>query len=170
MEPTDGVVHLIELADGFGTGGQSVSVRVLGRSQPGILTGHDFLDCEIVVRAESGTVTFPVTLLPGDLEDWETVLAALEAGRPAAWLESGRTPSMTFRPTRSGALRVSVHDDVSSGMSVTVTLLVPSRPWVGDQRGLLAKVHEVYPREVIQTSPGAYEWRRAAAPGGRAVR
>lgn len=29
------------------------------------------------------------------------------------------------------------------------------------QRALLTRVHEVYPREVIETSPGTYVWRRA---------
>ncbi|MFG2461601.1 hypothetical protein ACGFWE_31685 [Streptomyces sp. NPDC048523] len=36
----------------------------MGRSQPGALTGHDVLDCEIAIEAGSVTGTFPVTLLP----------------------------------------------------------------------------------------------------------
>lgn len=58
MESTDGVINLIHLADAPGTSGHSVSVRVLGRFQPGILTGHDFLDCEIAIVAESLSATF----------------------------------------------------------------------------------------------------------------
>ncbi|WP_053914009.1 DUF5959 family protein [Streptomyces sp. SCSIO 75703] len=160
MESTDGVINLIHLADTPGTGGHSVSVRVLGRFQPGILTGHDFLDCEIVIVAESVNATFPVTLLPEDLEDWEDALAALGSGRFAMWLESGRTPSMKFKPDESGGLWVSVHDGPASGVTVTVPLFVLSSAWVDEQRDLLTRVREVYPREVVETSPGAYEWRR----------
>ncbi|QIQ04117.1 DUF5959 family protein [Streptomyces liangshanensis] len=97
---TDGVINLIHLADSPGTSGHSVSVRVLGRSQPGILTGHDLLDGEIAITTESVTSTFPVTLLPGDLEDWEDALATLKSGRSATWLTSRRTPSMKFKAER----------------------------------------------------------------------
>lgn len=161
MESTDGVINLIHLADAPGTSGHSVSVRVLGRFQPGVLTGHDFLDCEIVVMAESVNATFPVTLLPEDLEDWEGALAALGAGRFARWLDSGRTPSMEFKPDESGGLRVSVQDGPASGVTVTLPLVVLPPAWVDEQRDLLTRVREVYPREVVETSPGAYEWRRA---------
>ncbi|MGW8744711.1 DUF5959 family protein [Streptomyces sp. NPDC055794] len=160
MESTDGVINLIQLADTPGTSGHSVSVRVLGRFQPGILTGHDFLDCEIAILAESVNATFSVTLLPEDLEDWEDALAALGSGRFAMWLESGRTPSMKFKPDESGGLWVSVHDGPASGVTVTVPLFVLSSAWVDEQRDLLTRVREVYPREVVETSLGAYEWRR----------
>ncbi|MFJ8865437.1 DUF5959 family protein [Streptomyces sp. NPDC102473] len=160
MDSTDDVINLIHLADRSGTGGQSVSVRILGRYQPGILTGHDFLDCEIVINAESVNGNFAVTLLPEDLEDWEGALAALESGRFATWLASGRTPSMKFKPDGGGGLWVSVYDEPSSGVTVTLPLFVPPT-WVTQQRELLARAREVYPREVVETSPGAYEWRRA---------
>lgn len=161
MDSTDGVVNLIHLADRPGTSGHSVSVRILGRYQPGILTGHDFLDCDIVIKAEPVSGNFSVTLLPEDLEDWEDALATLESGRFAMWLTSGRTPSMKFKPDESGGLWVSVHDGPSSGVTVTVPLFVPSPKWVAEQRDLLAQAREAYPREVVETSPGAYEWRRA---------
>lgn len=161
MDATDGVINLIHLADKPGTSGHSVSVRILGRYQPGILTGHDFLECEIVVEAESVNGNFSVTLLPEDLEDWEDALATMESGRFAMWLTSGRTPSMKFKPDESGGLWVSVHDGPSSGVTVTVPLFVPSPKWVAEQRDLLAQAREAYPREVVETSPGAYEWRRA---------
>ncbi|MEV0301861.1 DUF5959 family protein [Streptomyces prasinus] len=164
MESTDGVIDLIHLADTPGTSGHSVSVRVLGRFQPGILTGHDLLDCEIVVVAEPVNAAFPVTLLPEDLEEWEDALAALGSGRSAVWLESGRTPSVKFKPEESGRLRVSVHDGPASGVTVTVPLSALSSAWVGEQRDLLTRVREVYPREVVETSPDTYEWRRAARP------
>ncbi|WP_371603194.1 DUF5959 family protein [Streptomyces sp. NBC_01220] len=134
--------------------------RILGRYQPGILTGHDFLDCEIVINAESVNGNFAVTLLPEDLEDWEGSLATLESGRFAVWLVSGRTPSMKFEPDEGGGLWVSVHDGPSSGVTVKVPLFV-SPTWVIEQRDLLDQARGAYPREVVETSPGAYEWRRA---------
>ncbi|MFF9859949.1 DUF5959 family protein [Streptomyces tendae] len=158
MESTQGVINLIDLAETPGTSGRSVSVRVLGRFQPGILTGHDFLDCEIVIVAESVNATFPVTLLPEDLEDWEDALADLASGRSAVWLDSGRTPSMSFTPD-SGGLLVSVHDGPETGVTATVPLFVVSSAWVDEQRDLLMR--EIYPSEVVETSPNAYKWRRA---------
>ncbi|WP_432158615.1 DUF5959 family protein [Streptomyces sp. bgisy153] len=160
MGSTHGVINLIHLADTPGTSGHSVSVRVLGRFQPGILTGHDFLDCEIVIVTESVKAAFPVTLLPEDLADWEGALAVLASGRSAQWLESGRTPSMKFKPDGSGGLWVFVHDGPASGVTVTLPLFVLPPTWVGEQRDLLTRVREVYPREVAETSPGTYEWRR----------
>ncbi|GGW45398.1 DUF5959 family protein [Streptomyces griseoloalbus] len=102
-----------------------------------------------------------MTLLPEDLEDWEDALATLEAGRFAMWLESGRTPSMTFQPDESRGLRVSVTDGPSSGVTVTLPLFAPPEAWASEQRDLLARVREACPREVVETSPGSYEWRRA---------
>ncbi|MFG2280341.1 DUF5959 family protein [Streptomyces asoensis] len=160
MGSTDDVIDLIHLADRPGTSRHSVSVRVLGRSQPGNLFGHDFLECEIVMVAESLSATFPVTLLPEDLEDWEDTLPTLESGRSAMWLASGRTPSLTFKPEGHDRMSVSAHDEPSSGVRVTVPLFALPTGWAGKQRDLLTQVHEVYPREVVETSPGAYEWHR----------
>ncbi|NYV73888.1 DUF5959 family protein [Streptomyces sp. UH6] len=161
MDSADGTINLVHLADTPGTSGHSLSVRVLGRSHPGILTGHDLLECEIVIAAEESLkASFLVTLFPEDLEDWEETLASLEARRFAMWLNSGRTPSMRFKPQEWGGLTVSVHDGPSTGITVTLPLSVLPPTWVADQRDLLTRVREVYPREVVETSPGAYEWRR----------
>ncbi|MET7827724.1 DUF5959 family protein [Streptomyces sp. NPDC005386] len=155
-----GGINLIHLADRPGNSGHSVSVRVLGRFQPGVLTGHDLLDSEIVVVAESLRAAYPVTLLPEDLEDWEQSLATLESDRFAVWLASGRTPSMKIRPNETGGLWVTVHDGPTSAVTVTVPLFALSSTWITDQRALLTRAREAYPREVVETSPGAYEWRR----------
>ncbi|WP_369260360.1 DUF5959 family protein [Streptomyces sp. R35] len=73
---------------------------------------------------------------------------------------SGRTPSMRFKPDESGGLWVSVHDGPSSAVTLTVPLFSPAPGWIGEQHALLSRVREVYPREVVETSSGAYEWRR----------
>ncbi|MFI0505715.1 DUF5959 family protein [Streptomyces albogriseolus] len=156
------MLNLIHLSD---DSGRSVSVRVLGRAQPGILTGHDFLDAEIVVTTgENLGATFPVTLLPEDLEDWEETLARLEAGEPARWLDSGRTPSVEFDSLTTGALLVSVRDEPATGATVTVRLTPLPPTWTADQRSRLTGVREAYPQEVVETSPGAYEWRHGRLP------
>ncbi|MGW2044865.1 DUF5959 family protein [Streptomyces sp. NPDC001858] len=160
MDSTGDAIDLIHLADRPGTSGHSVSVRVLGRSQPGNLFAHDFLECEIVIAAESLNAMFSVTLLPEDLEDWAEVLATLETRRSAIWLDSGRTPSLKFKPDGHDRMSVSAHDGPASGVTVTVPLFALPTDWVGKQRDLLTRVLEVYPREVVETSPGAYEWRR----------
>ncbi|WP_437028650.1 DUF5959 family protein [Streptomyces sp. enrichment culture] len=158
----DDVSDLIHLTDRPGTSGNSLAVRVLGRSQPGILTGHDLLDCEIVAQGSAALhASFPVTLFPDDLDDWEEILTTLEARQPATWLDSGRTPTLTFEPQEDGGLRVSVHDAPSTGATVTLPLPVPPPTWAAEQRNLLARVRAAYPREVIETSPGAYAWRPA---------
>ncbi|MFE1507284.1 DUF5959 family protein [Streptomyces sp. NPDC058726] len=76
------------------------------------------------------------------------------------WLDSGRTPSMRFESQESGGLLVSVHDGPSTGVTVTLPLSVLPPTWAAEQRDLLTRVREVYPREVVETSPGTYEWRR----------
>lgn len=89
-------------------------------------------------------------------------MATLESGRSAGGLMSGRTPSMRFEPDESGGLGlwVSAHDGPSSGVTVTVPLSAPSPKWITEQRDMLALAREVYPFEVVETSTGAYEWRR----------
>ncbi|MEV7990687.1 DUF5959 family protein [Streptomyces sp. NPDC086077] len=154
---------MCHLADRPGTSRHNVTVRVLGRSQPGILFGHDFLECEIVVAAESRNAAFPVTLLPEDLEEWEDTLATLESGRFAMWLDSGRTPSLEFEFDTRERMSVSVHDGPTSGDTVTVPLLTLPPGWAGEQRALLARARDAYPQEVIETSPGAYVWRRTTS-------
>ncbi|MFI1958560.1 DUF5959 family protein [Streptomyces althioticus] len=156
--------HLIHLAD---TGGRSVSVRILGRAQPGILTGHDFLNAEIVVTTGEGFgASFPVTLLPEDLEDWEETLPRLEAGEPTRWLPSGRTPSLEFDSRTTGALLVSVRDDPATGARVTVRLTPLPPTWLTEQWARLTRVREAYPQEVVETSPGTYEWRHGRPAAG----
>ncbi|KES07578.1 hypothetical protein BU52_08920 [Streptomyces toyocaensis] len=55
---------------------------------------------------------------------------------------------------------MSVHDGPSTGITVTLPLSVLPLTWAVEQRHLLARVRDVYPREVVETSPRAYEWRR----------
>lgn len=65
---------------------------------------------------------------------------------------------MKFKPDGHDRMSVSVHDGPASG--VTVPPFALPTGWAGKHRDLLARVHEIYPREVVETSPGAYKWRR----------
>lgn len=122
-------------------------------------------DCEgntwIRRTAASLHATYAMTLLPEDLEDWEEALATLESRRFAAWLTSGRTPSLRFKPDGHERMSVSVLDGPASGVTVTVPLFVLPTGWLDEQRTLLARVRDAYPREVVETSPGTYVWHRA---------
>ncbi|MFD6324853.1 DUF5959 family protein [Streptomyces sp. NPDC058442] len=65
----------------------------------------------------------------------------------------------TARAERSQGL-VCVHDGPSTGITVTLPLFVLPPTWAAEQRDLLTRVREVCPREVVETSPGAWTWRR----------
>jgi hypothetical protein len=67
---------------------------------------------------------------------------------------------LEFKPDGHERMSVSVHDGPASGVTVTNPLHVLPTGWVGEQRALLTRVRDVYPREVVETSPGAYVWRR----------
>ncbi|MFD7261654.1 DUF5959 family protein [Streptomyces sp. NPDC059874] len=159
-EPT--VLDLIRLEDKRETSGHRVVVRVLGRYDPGVLSGHDFLDAEIVVTTPCVSATFDVTLLPDDLEQWETALDALEAGTFVYWLTSGRTPSLKIEPISWSGFVVSVHDGPASGVTVTVPLSNPTAGLIYKQRDLLEAVRRAYPQQVIETRSGR-NWYRPEA-------
>ncbi|MFD8291329.1 DUF5959 family protein [Streptomyces lavendulae] len=156
------VLDLIRLEDKQDTSSHRVAVRVLGRYAPGDLFGHDCLDAEIVMTAPGVGAVFELTLLPEDLEQWEAALEALEAGRGAHWMTSGRTPDLRVRRTEGGGFLVSVHDGPGSGVTVTVPLSNPTAGLVYRQRDLLDEVRRAYPREVAETRSGR-EWIRSGA-------
>ncbi|WP_405724726.1 DUF5959 family protein [Streptomyces sp. NBC_01537] len=87
-------------------------------------------------------------------------LDRLEAHQSVSWLNSGRTPNLKIKPESTGGIWVSVHDAPSSGVTVQVPLFAPAPGWEFEQRALLDGVRGAFPREVAETSPGVYEWRR----------
>lgn len=149
-------MDLMCLADG----GSSLLVRVLGRHMPGVLPWHDFLDAEIVVTSGFARGRLGVCLAPDDLDSWSQVLDALAAGRDAAWMDDGRNPEIRFEPSgQNGVAVVAVEDFASTGTSVRIPVRLADG-WADDHYERLQRVRAAWPREVVETSPGAYGWRR----------
>ncbi|WP_449064229.1 DUF5959 family protein [Planomonospora algeriensis] len=140
-------------------------VKVLGRHQPGVLSGHDYLDAELVVTTGFAGGRLTTCLLPDDLDDWASALDSLAAGREVCWLESGRTPEVVIQPSgQSGGAVVTVKDHPASGAWVRMPVRLTDG-WIPEHRDRLEQVKETWPREVEETSPGVYVRRnRSAAP------
>ncbi|AWW35357.1 DUF5959 family protein [Streptomyces cadmiisoli] len=152
----DSTVDLICLADEE----SSLMVRVLSRHMPGVLPWHDFLDAEIVVTSGFAQGRLDVCLAPDDLDSWSKVLRTLAAGRDAAWMDDGRNPEIRFEPSsQNGIAAVVVEDFARTGTSVRVPVRLADG-WADDHNERLQRVRATWPQEVVQTSPGAYEWRR----------
>ncbi|MFI6014574.1 DUF5959 family protein [Streptomyces sp. NPDC051243] len=151
-----GTVDLIRLADGE----SSLEVRVLGRTMPGVLQWHDFLDAEIVVTSGFAQGRLDVCLAPDDLDSWSQVLGTLAAGRDAVWMDDGRNPEIRFEMSvQDGFAAVVVKDAAGSGTSVRVPVRLADN-WADDQHEQLQSVRATWPQEVVETSFGVYEWRR----------
>ncbi|MGW1965551.1 DUF5959 family protein [Streptomyces sp. NPDC001935] len=52
-----------------------------------------------------------------------------------------------------------VEDAAASGTSVRVPVRLAGG-WVDEHHERLRRVRAAWPQEVVETSPGAYEWRR----------
>ncbi|MBD0675292.1 DUF5959 family protein [Streptomyces sp. CBMA156] len=146
------------------TGGRSVRVRVLGRHAPGSLLGHDWLDCEITVTADSVRGHFVTLVTERHLGQWETALDRLGRGSAVRWLDEEHGPELRIEPGRPGGLRVTVSDAEDSGVTLRVVLsLAPG--WLDEQRTLLTLVRDAYPSEVVELSPGIHAWRGRPVDG-----
>ncbi|MFE7588482.1 DUF5959 family protein [Kitasatospora sp. NPDC057512] len=160
--------ELIRLADrpgtddlpgcGGRTGGRNVRVRVLGRHAPGSLLGHDWLDCEITVTADSVRGQFVTLVTDRHLGQWESALDRLGRGSAVRWLDEEHGPELRIEPGRPGGLWVTVSDAEESGVTLRV-VLSPAPNWLDEQRTLLRLVRDAYPAEVVELSPGIHAWR-----------
>ncbi|MGW1541757.1 DUF5959 family protein [Streptomyces sp. NPDC002309] len=150
------IVDLVRLTDGE----SGLEVRVLGRSMPGVLPWHDFLDAEIVVTSGFARGRLDVCLAPEDLDSWSQAVDALAAGRDVVWMDDGRNAEIRLEPSReNGVVVVVVADSAASRTSVRVPVRLADG-WADDHHERLRRVRAVWPQEVAETSPGAYEWRR----------
>ncbi|MFF2745923.1 DUF5959 family protein [Kitasatospora sp. NPDC058048] len=140
------------------TGGRNVRVRVLGRHAPGSLLGHDWLDCEITVTADSVRGQFVTLVTDRHLTQWETALERLGRGAAVRWLDEEHGPELRIEPARPGGLWVTVSDAEESGVTLRV-VLSPAPDWLDEQRALLKLVREAYPAEVVELTPGLHAWR-----------
>lgn len=155
-----GTAELISLSDG----GSSLVVRVLGRHMAGVLPWHDFLDAEVVVASGFAGGRLELCLAPEDLDGWSEALDRLADGEDACWMDDGRAPEIRVEAGGpEGPPVVTVLDAPASGTSVSVPFQA-APGWVEELRERLRQVREKWPSEVVETSPGAYAWRRRGPP------
>jgi hypothetical protein len=153
--PEAGPVELIRFADDE----NSVIIRVLGRFSPGVLTFHDHLRAEIVVKSGFACGRLDTPLSRDDLDDWERALGALETGDSVNWMDDGRNPEIQVERTDiSNYVEVTVIDPVMSMTSVRVAVHMADG-WLTDHRDRLQLVRQTWPTEVVETSYGALTWR-----------
>ncbi|MEW1550472.1 DUF5959 family protein [Streptomyces tsukubensis] len=150
-------MDLIRLSDGD----NSFRVRVLGRRMPGVLPLHDRLDAEVLI--ESGFVSgrLDLGLFPDDLDGWARALDVLASGGDVCWIDNNRSPEIRVQALNEEHETPAVHVEDVARSSISVFLpLCLEDGWIDEQRNLLQLVRREWPSEVLQTSPGAYEWRR----------
>lgn len=144
-------VDLINLAD---PDGDRCIVRVTGRFQPGVLTGHDTLRADVIVSASFVDARLDLYLLQDDLGSWKQGLSNLGPGRTIS-IGGDRGLSLDIHVHDEGWLSIQVSDP---GRLTTVLGTRPQGDWIAEHRRRLEQVRLTWPREVIETSPGAYEW------------
>lgn len=147
QEPVD----LIRLGD---TGGNGCVVRITGRFQPGVLTGHDILRADVLLSVGFVDACLDLCLLPRDLTAWEHALDELIPGGTAE-IGSDRGLQLVFHH----------HDDQSVTVIVdypdrfsTVFPIQPQPDWIEDHHRRLGLLRQAWPSEVIETGTGVYEW------------
>lgn len=153
MADTAEPVDLIDLAGGAG---DRCVVRVTGRFEPGVLTGHDILRAEVIVSSK-GVVQgeLALFLLPDDLDEWRDALdGGLGVGSTVA-IAGGRGPGIDLRVQRNRCMAVRVRE--TDHLDVAMRFPIGAG-WVDDLRQRLAQVHRAWPREVLKPLPGVYEW------------
>ncbi|MFJ3762785.1 DUF5959 family protein [Streptomyces sp. NPDC090080] len=145
--PAD-LIHL-EDADG-----NRCIVRVTGRFQPGILTGHDILRADVLVSASFIDARLDVYLFQQDLDAWQQDLSDLAPGRQAS-IGGDRGLSLTLHVHDEFWVSVAVEDP---DRLTTLLGIRPEESWVDRHQERLKEVRQTWPSEVIKTAPGAYEW------------
>lgn len=100
-------------------------------------------------------------LLPSDLEEWSCALDLLAAGQDICWKDDDHSPEIKIQPynEKHETAAVRVEDLGSSCASVFLPMSL-EEGWIDEQRKLLGQVLQKWPSEVLESSPGAYEWRR----------
>ncbi|MER6305827.1 DUF5959 family protein [Streptomyces sp. NPDC001657] len=145
-------VDLIHLAD---ADGNQCIVRVTGRSQPGVLTGHDTLRADVLVSTSFLDARLELFLLQQDLSTWEEQFQRL-VPRGNAGLGGGRGLELGFQLNEDESVGVTLHDPDRLS---TFFWVRPQDDWIQDHRARLDRVRQVWPSEVIETAPMSYEWR-----------
>ncbi|MEU2181455.1 DUF5959 family protein [Streptomyces thermolilacinus] len=150
-------MELISLSDGD----NSFRVRVLGRRSPGVLHLHDQLAAEAIVTSSFVGGRLAMSLFPSDLKEWSSALDLLAAGQDICWGDDDHSPEIRIQPCdeEHQTVAVRVEDLGSSCVSVFLPMSL-EEGWIDEQRKLLRQVLQEWPSEVLESSPGVYEWRR----------
>ncbi|SFX60010.1 DUF5959 family protein [Streptomyces atratus] len=146
-DPVD-LIHLVD-ADG-----NRCVVRVTGRFRPGVLTGHDTLRADVLVSTDFLDARLELHLFQRDLSFWERELEGLAPGGTAG-LGGGRGLELGIRLDEDRSVSVTIHDP---DRLTTLFAVQPQDDWVQDHRLRLGRIRQVWPSEVVETSPTVYEW------------
>ncbi|MFB7373450.1 DUF5959 family protein [Streptomyces sp. NPDC056222] len=144
-------VDLINLQD---MDGNRCVVRVTGRFQPGVLTGHDILRADVLASADFVDARLELFLFPQDLDTWERDLTRLAPGKDAS-IGGDRGLSLVFHMHEDRSLSVTVEDP---DRLTAMLWLQPQGNWIHEHQLRLEHVRETWPSEVVETAPMAYEW------------
>jgi hypothetical protein len=120
-----------------------------------VLSLHDILSAEIIIHTQIGTLRVETTIAPSDVDAWEAALDSLADDEPVSWL-GNRCPEIEIGPgDGSGFWHATFSDPGQSGVIVQIPVMIDE----DGNRDRLDAVRRAYPREVVSTSPGTYEWR-----------
>ncbi len=151
MNESPAPVDLIHLVD---EDANRCVVRVTGRFREGVLTAHDILCADVLVSASFVDARLETLLSPGDLDSWERGLSAMAPGRDAG-IGGDRGLRLSLHQHDADHWSVQVHDP---DCLTTLFGIRPPEDWIADHHARLDRVRRTWPREVVETSPGAYEW------------
>ncbi|MFD4133563.1 DUF5959 family protein [Streptomyces goshikiensis] len=144
-------VNLIDLED---VDGDRCVVRVTGRYQPGVLTGHDTLQADVLVSASFVDARLELYLFQEDLDTWQHDLTQLAPGKGAT-IGGDRGLSLGFFMHEDRTLSLTVQDPDRMSLMLEIG---PEEAWIQDHHQRLDHVRETWPSEVVKTAPMTYEW------------
>ncbi|MFJ8563660.1 DUF5959 family protein [Streptomyces sp. NPDC093514] len=144
-------MNLIDLEDAEGN---RCVVRVTGRYQPGVLTGHDILQADVLVSASFVDARLELFLFQQDLDTWQHDLTQLAPGSGAT-IGGDRGLSLDFLMHQDRTLSLMVQDPDRMTLALRIG---PEETWIQDHHQRLEHVRQTWPSEVVQTAPMTYEW------------
>ncbi|WP_406016713.1 DUF5959 family protein (plasmid) [Streptomyces sp. NBC_00984] len=145
-------VDLIHLQD---VDGDCCTVRVTGRSMPGVLTGHDILRAEVLAHASFVDIRLELFLSPRDLDTWQRELTELVPGKGVSiGGDRGLHLGLHMHEDRSLAVTIEDPDRLSAVLGIQ-----PHESWIDAHHDRLERVRESWPSEVLETDSMTYEWR-----------
>nr|WP_307129079.1 DUF5959 family protein [Streptomyces sp. B1I3] len=150
-------VDLIHLED---ADGNRCIIRVTGRYQPGVLTGHDVLRADVLASADFLDARLELFLFQQDLDAWQRDLAQLAPGADAS-IGGDRGLSLVFHMHEDRSLSVTVDDPDRLTAALS---LRPQETWIPEHQQRLKHIREIWPTEVVETAPMAYEWSPSRRP------